>query len=159
MADAVNLAGFSIFHYGYPVDDMDVGKAQYAQAMGLKWTSEDRHVVAEVTTQDGPIEIDILCTFSVGDGPYVELIQDMSGSLSGLPALNHVGAWVEDFDAATAQLESQGMPMCVRGIDPLNGGNFAYHAGLSGTLIELADIRLKPDFDLWISGNLRQAGS
>ena len=109
----------------------------WVDILGLIPTSEFRN---ETENVDGEIA-------QIGAGPsavdlnLLEPIDPERSPRAHRPALNHIGLWVDDLEAAVGWLEEQGISFTVRGI---RGGAAGYDvtfidpkAGGEGVLIEL----------------------
>ena len=110
--------------------------------LGLKkvksFTSEKENVDEDVLKVGkgilGTIEVDIMAPLNPEKSPKVHI-----------PALNHIGLWVDDLELAVKQLEDQGI-RCVGGIRPGASGfdiTFVHPKSACGVLLELVQA---PDY-------------
>jgi len=91
--------------------------------------------------------------FSVGGSPYVELIEAQGEGLfdrAGGLGVHHVGAWVEDTDAARARHAEVGLATRARFVDPDEVERVAY-AGDGTITVESVNARLRPDYEAWLA--------
>ena len=149
---------FELYHVGYVVDDIEAAMADYGRALGLTWAVvTPRSLRVVVDGSETPQEAELLATYSVQGPPYVELIQELSGSLWGREAgrLDHLGFWVDDLAGAFAELSAQGLDTSVQAVDdhgcPIR---FSYQraSSESGPWIELVDSSVRPALMAWVTG-------
>src|SRR5579859_6992061 len=102
--------GLELYHIGLTVPDLGVAMEQYTAAFGFSWatTHESR---LEVIVDGERRRAEIAVTYSVQGPPYLELVQERSGSIWGADgfALSHVGFWAEDLAAGQRALDESGL--------------------------------------------------
>lgn len=137
------------FHIGLMVPDIERANVDLARATGLEMLD--------------PEEVSGICEFPGGRFPWrnriaysrkggmrqelIEVLEPAGWETvpGGLP-VNHVGHWVDDLDAASAQLESAGMPLVVKPVDEGPQG-WCYHLNPhTGVAIEICSEPLLGDF-------------
>jgi catechol 2,3-dioxygenase-like lactoylglutathione lyase family enzyme len=134
------------YHVGLVVADIATAAARFTAAAGYRWTTPVEATLS-VTTADGDVEVPFSFVYSV-DAPHLELIREVPGTIWTAPpggAAHHLGYWVDDLDAAAAQLEQAGYKLEARPAgDALS--MFAYFTDPAGVRIEIVDRALFPDW-------------
>ena len=128
----------SIWHIGFAVPDLEVGKKELGEVFGLSWrpARTRRLTLADADGRGHDVECHVV--FSVG-GPFaVEVWQAIPGTPLDIPesgGVHHIGYWVDDIAAEAKRLGALGYPsFATAGIMPL------LNRGPGGTLVELCDV-------------------
>jgi hypothetical protein len=150
--------GLELYHLGLTVPDLRAAMEQYSAAFGFGWASV-RESALDVMVDGEPRRPEIAVTYSVQGPPYLELIQERSGSVWGADglALTHVGFWAQDVLAGMRALESSGLAARVH--DAGGDGRplrYSYHPSGGGLWIELVHTSFQADLDSWIANTLAQ---
>lgn len=120
------------FHVGLVVEDLDAAIEELSRTLGLEFNEPH-----DSTYGDSHIRV----CYSLQGPPYVELIQGEPGSLwdtAGGPRADHLGYFVDDFEASKQRLIDSGMPVDIDGMQW--GRTFSYHrSSHSGLRVELVD--------------------
>lgn len=153
--------GLELYHIGLTVPDLGQAMEQYAAAFGFSWATihESR---PEVIVDGEPRRAEIAVTYSIQGPPYLELVQERSGSLWGADGLtlNHVGFWAEDLRAGQRALDASGLAARVRDVDrDGHPARFSYHPFAGGLWIELVHTSFKAQLEGWIADTLAGPGS
>jgi catechol 2,3-dioxygenase-like lactoylglutathione lyase family enzyme len=136
-----------LYHVGIVVPDVEAAQTTLTEQLAVTW-GPVLHLDA-VEYRDGAGEDVMLPTtmcYSV-DGPHLELIQEVPGSIwvrNEHSNLHHIGFWSDDLAADGSDLTGAGCPLqlCGRSKDaaPVS---FAYHRNDLGVRIELVDATLQ----------------
>ena len=140
----------SVYHFGLVVPDLAAAVEQYSGALGFRF-AKVREIPLPVLVDGKPRSVEMLDTYSVDGPPYVELIEERSGSTWAADAfgMNHMGFWAKDMDVAMARLEAHGMPGRVR--DTSTPPRVSYHQAGTGVWIELVDHSVRDSLDAWLA--------
>ena len=146
-----------LYHVGFLVPDLRAAMDSHGAAMGLTWAKVRTIESLQVWTPEKGVEhADIEFTYSCEGPQHVEMVSGSKGSLfdASLRAGHHVGLWVDDLAAETAELLALGWTIVAAGAPPADGyGNFAYVLPPGGGLtVELVSSAIKPGFELWWAG-------
>ena len=92
-------------------------------------------------------------TYSLGEPPYLELVENCEGSVwqTDRVVYHHTGYWTPDMHAASEFVESQGMRLEAAGLQR-DRRLFAYYLTPDDVRVELVDTVIKPAFDRWVHG-------
>ncbi|MBI1182278.1 MAG: VOC family protein [Alphaproteobacteria bacterium] len=144
--------GLRVFQNSYVVPDIDAALQRWTRKLGVGPFYIYRHLdLGPVTYRGKPSTLDASFALAQAGDIEVELIQQHDDAPSAYRdvyardrgGFHHVGAWVEDFDAAKAAYERLGYPAVTTGGAPDIGGRFAYmdtRADL-GVMVELVEQR------------------
>jgi len=145
--------GAELYHTGIVVPDLGVAAERYADLLGLQFASVRRSVMS--VRVDGVVrEAELLVTYTMTGPPYLELIEEVSGSVWGTTnlGLNHIGFYAHDLATARRRLEDAGLPARVH--DNGTGGDphrFTYHPMDGGMWVELVTTGFRAELDAWIT--------
>jgi catechol 2,3-dioxygenase-like lactoylglutathione lyase family enzyme len=128
----------SVYHFGLVVPDLEAAVEQYVAALDFRF-AKVREIPFPVLVDGEPRTVELLATYSKDGPPYLELIEERSGSTWAADAfgMNHMGFWAKDMTTAMARLEASGSPGRVR--DASNPPKISYHQSQHGIWIELVD--------------------
>jgi Glyoxalase/Bleomycin resistance protein/Dioxygenase superfamily len=151
----VPAKGLDFYHIGLVVPDLRAAMEQYAAAFGFTWARIHERA-PDVVADGARRSAEIAVTYSVQGPPYLELIEERSGSVWGAGgfALTHVGFWAQDLTAGQRALDACGLAARVR--DAAAGGRparFSYHPFAGGLWIELVHTSFKAELASWIASS------
>lgn len=140
-------------HAGVVVADLDASMERLGRDLGLQW-AEVLDWELELETPDGIVTAVSRFTYSRGDGPGIELLQEQPGSVWTCDghATHHLGFWSSDLVGDVGALQATGSEL-VATLAGAGPSGFAYlaHPG-GGPLVELVDDALRPRFERWWAG-------
>jgi catechol 2,3-dioxygenase-like lactoylglutathione lyase family enzyme len=146
----------AMFHSGMVVTNLEESAAQYCELFGLRW-APPRPSRLQVRVDGILQQVELVATYSVQGPPYLELIEEISGSVWASEALglNHVGFWASDLPSAAKALERSGLPARAFDEDADEAmKRFSYHRGTDGIWLELVCPSFEPKLAEWLaSGN------
>jgi methylmalonyl-CoA/ethylmalonyl-CoA epimerase len=145
-----NASDIAVYHFGLVVPDLDAAVEQYSTAFGFRFCKAQQ-LRLPVLVDGQPRSVELLASYSIGGPPYLELIEERSGSTWAADAfgMNHMGFWAKDMDAAMARLEKHGMPCRVCGT--ATPPRMSYHQAGTGVWIELVDHSVRETLDTWMA--------
>jgi hypothetical protein len=125
------------YHVSFAVPDIEAAMHQLTEVVGVRWSP-----VLEDTFAGWQCRL----TFTVGDGPAIELVTGPAGSpWAGGPRFHHLAVWTEDVGQGSRRLAEQGYPVSFDAC-PL-GRPYAYHeVPAVGALVELMDVSRQQHF-------------
>ena len=142
----------TFYHVALVVPDLAGAMETWAPMTAEGW-SKPQSASVSVDWAGSVRETRINWTYSLGEPPYLELVESCDGSVwqTDQAAYHHTGYWTSDMRAASAFVESQGMRFEAAG---LHGDRrlFSYYLEPGGVRIELVDTVIKPAFDRWVHG-------
>lgn len=154
------LSPANLYHTGIIVEDVEASAKALSQSMGYTWTKPAEGNDRPVVYADGSEDVlRLRYSYSI-EAPHLELVQAVPNTPWAATdrALHHLGYWVDDLPAASAELAASGLPLIVsaRDEDGTTPVRFAYHAAPDGTYIELVERTIfgKP-FQEWLDTSER----
>jgi hypothetical protein len=146
------------FHVGIVVPDVGAAQAELSAQLGVTWGPILHLDAADYRdAAGGDLVLPTTMCYSV-DGPHLELIEEVPGSLWACNEhsnLHHIGFWSDDLVVDSADLTGAGCPLqlCGRAGDraPVS---FAYHRNGLGVRVEIVDSTLRK-----VMGALFQPGA
>lgn len=125
------------YHICFAVPDIDAAMYQLTEAVGVRWSP---------VLEDSFAGWQCSLTFSISDGPSIELVSGPSGSpWEGGPRFHHLGVWADDVSRGSQRLAERGYPLSFDAC-PL-GRRYAYHElPAVGALVELMDVSRQEHF-------------
>ncbi len=136
-----------LYHVGIVVPDVSAAQTAFTEQLGVTWGPVLR--LDAVEYRDGAGQDVLLPTtmcYSV-DGPHLELIQEVAGSIwvrNEHSNLHHIGLWSDDLTADGSDLTGAGCPLQLCGRSGAEAPvSFAYHRNDLGVRIELVDAALR----------------
>ena len=140
------------FHVGIVVDDPAATMSDLTALFGYEWADELGGVVS-VSGPDGDGTITLQAWYSTSE-PRLEIVQSVPGTV-WTPAegsgVHHLGYWVDDVAAGSAELERRGYPVEVVGRRPDGAAYWAYHRSPSGPRVELVSRSLRPTMESYFA--------
>ncbi|MEU8548915.1 VOC family protein [Streptomyces roseoverticillatus] len=141
------------YHLGVVVSDMHRAMGELTDLLGVRWLPPVRS--GSQVTDDGPTGEGPMMTFSTQGPPYLELLEQVPGSIWSTPGLHHVGYWAAEARAESARMTDAGFPLEASAA-VLSGdtepGVF-YHRTTDGLLLELVEMaRGGPALAHYLSG-------
>ena len=127
------------FQIGLVVADLDAAMVRFA-SLGYTFCA--------VFEQSLPLGGDgvFVRTALTREFPHVKLVE-AHGELAERLDVVHLGVWVDDIEAASADLQAAGMPVVLAGAADGDGSMpWAYHVLGEGSLLELISRRTQPFF-------------
>jgi hypothetical protein len=152
--------GLDFYHIGLVVPDLHAAMDQYTATFGFSWARVHERA-PEVIVDGRRRRAEISVTYSVQGPPYLELVQERSGSVWGAGGLGltHAGFWAADLDAARRGLDASGLVARVHDAGP--GGRaarYSYHPFAGGLWIELVHTSFRQELADWIASTLAELG-
>jgi hypothetical protein len=147
---------------GYLVEDLEAAMRDLGRWLGVLWTPvQESPLVLE--TAAGRQHTVLRYAYSTQGPVHLELLQAQPEGYYAAPSgsqLHHVGRWVDDLAAASAELAKQGLPVEALGVgaDGRAPAMFAFHAGDHGVRVELVDRANRPGFEAWLAGGTLELG-
>jgi hypothetical protein len=145
------------FHVGTVVPNLEQAMRHMTTALGTRWAQPVRRT-GPIHTPAGPVDRDMVITYSRGGPTHVELIEYLDDTayhhLTGGPPMHHIGYWSKDFHQDIARLDALGFPSECSGIASDGGhSEFSYHRNPhSGLWIELVDDTHRHRIQAWTAG-------
>lgn len=138
-----------IHQNGYVVENLDAALAQWVDSMGVGPFFKLGRLELEYYVYRGePSPLEVAVAVGFAGSLQIELIQQLNHAPSHYRdfiarhgyGLQHLGVFVDDYDATIERMERANLPMAVRG-KVRNGPRFAYFetGPLPGTMLEIAD--------------------
>jgi catechol 2,3-dioxygenase-like lactoylglutathione lyase family enzyme len=145
-----------MYHTGLVVPDVRAAAEHYTSLLGLQFATF-RESTMTVLRDGVQQQADLLVTYTITGPPYLELIEERSGSVWATDALglNHVGFYAPDLREARARLDAEGFP--ARVVDVGGDGSpdrFTYHQVEGGLWVELVATTFKAQLADWIERSL-----
>ncbi len=135
------------FEIGLIVTDLEQARAELTATLGITFT-DIMDGFLPMRDAAGNEESPRLRMCYSRQFPYLEVIEEQPGTRLTKPAgtaLHHLGAWTDDLQAASAELEAKGFPLVTAGLyDGEWPAKWTYHMTSFGTLIELLDRSSQP---------------
>ncbi len=136
-----------LYHVGIVVPDIPAAQTELTGQLGVRWGPVLQLEAVEYRDGDGrDVVLPTTMCYSV-DGPHLELILEVPGSVwvrNEHSNLHHIGFWSDDLTVDGSGLADGGCPLqlCGRSGDraPVS---FAYHRNALGVRIELVDAALR----------------
>lgn len=154
----------NLYHTGIIVDDVAASAEALSKSLGYTWTKPAEGNDRPVRYADGSeATLRLRYAYSI-EAPHLELVEAVPNTpWAGTDrSLHHLGYWVDDLPAASAELAASGFPLvvCARDEDGSAPVRFAYHQAPDGTYIELVERTIfgKP-FQEWLDTSERFAPS
>jgi len=144
--------GLSVFQNSYVVPDIGAALRRWTQALGVGPFYLYEHLdLGPVTYRGRPATLDASFALAQAGDIEIELIEQHNDGPSayrdvfapGEGGFHHVGAWVDDFDAAFDHYKQLGYVAVTTGGAPDIGGRFAYMDARAdlGIMVELVEKR------------------
>ena len=143
-----------LFVTGMVVPDLEKAIEETTQTLGVAFTPVQESPL-RMRTGKGVEVFDLRFVYSLGRPPYLELIEGIPGGYydSNGGYIRHVGLWVDDLTAASAQLARSGMPLEASGMNgEVEPYAFVFHSLPWGLRVELVDRVQQPTFEAWLGG-------
>lgn len=135
----------NLFHTGIVVDDLAAATAQLGDLLGVTWFEGGGDV--RVITDDGARTVRASYALSREGPHHVELAQSVDGTLWSVTApgqAHHLGYWVDDVAAASAELTRLGSPrVATVAVADDAPPMCAYHQA-NGLYVELVGLAMRP---------------
>jgi len=146
-----------MYHVGIIVDDFDETLERLSRQMGVTWSPRIEVPVPVWTRTHGMIDF-VSCAAYSQQQPCIEIVRSLPGTMwTAVPGrpLHHLGYWVDDLAATSAELERQGCPKiaCAMADGVMFG--MAYHEMPDGMLVELVDRKSFPDWPAFLAGQVQ----
>ena len=147
----------NLYHIGVVVDDFQAAMDRYGRQMGVTWSPLINVTVRIWTRDHGEMELHSHAIYSQQE-PCIELVKTLPGTFwvptEGRP-LHHLGYWVDDLPAASADLEARGCPKIACALREGAMMGFAYHEMKDGPYIEMVDRAVFPDWPAFLAGRMQ----
>ena len=135
----------NLFHTGIVVDDLAAATEQLGDLLGVTWFEGGGDV--RVITDDGARTVRASYALSREGPHHVELAQSVDGTLWSATApgqAHHLGYWVDDVAAASAELSRLGSPrVATVAVADDAPPMCAYHQA-NGLYVELVGLAMRP---------------
>ncbi|MFF3226510.1 VOC family protein [Nocardia suismassiliense] len=139
------------YHVGIVVADLRQAMSELSK-IGFEWHAPVRNN-SEVQTDDAPRTITPWMAYSKQGPPYLELLEQMPGTIWAETGLHHLGVWADDVVAESERLTAAGIPLLNAQHDNNTGAPTRYHQTFDGVRFELMDIgRTGPGLATYLSG-------
>ncbi|WP_433579311.1 VOC family protein [Nocardia brasiliensis] len=139
------------YHVGIVVADLRQAMAELSE-IGFEWHAPIRND-SDVLIDDAPVNIRPWLAYSKQGPPYVELLEQMPGTIWAETGLHHFGVWADDVAAESDRLTDAGIPLLSSQYDNQTGAPARYHRTADGVRFELMDIgRVGPGLTTYLSG-------
>ncbi|MEU7145305.1 VOC family protein [Nocardia sp. NPDC046473] len=139
------------YHIGIVVADLDKAMAELGK-IGLEWHAPTRND-SDVFSNGETTHVQPWMTYSKQGPPYLELLEQMPGTIWSEPGLHHLGIWADDVPAESKRLTAEGLPLLISSHDNTTDSPSCYHQTSDGVRLELMDIgRVGPGLALYLSG-------
>jgi Glyoxalase/Bleomycin resistance protein/Dioxygenase superfamily len=143
-----------LFVTGMVVPELEKAIDQTTQTLGVAFTPIQESPL-QMRTAKGVEVFDLRFVYSLGRPPHLELIEGIPGGYydPGAGYIRHVGLWVDDLAAASAELSRSGMLLEASGMNgDVEPYAFVFHAWPWGLRVELVDRVQQPSFEAWLAG-------
>ena len=144
------LSATDCYHIGLVVPDIAAAAERLRAGAGYEWTRPIEYTV-DVITANGEGQLPLRFMYSI-PAPHVELITAVPGTpwaSTGIAAAHHLGYFVDDIAAASAQLEGAGFQLEAKPAGDL-ASSFAYFIDSAGVRIEIVNRALFPDWPAFL---------
>ena len=129
----------NLFHTGIVVDDLRAAMDELGDQLGVEWYEGGADVV--LSTPAGHRRVTSAYALSKEGPHHVELAQSVAGTIWTAAApghAHHLGYWVDDVRAASAELERLGSPLVAAVAMAEDAPPMcAYHRTRSGLFVEI----------------------
>jgi Glyoxalase/Bleomycin resistance protein/Dioxygenase superfamily len=143
-----------LFVTGMVVLELEKAVEETTQTLGIAFTPVQESPL-QMRTGKGVEVFDLRFVYSLGQPPHLELIEGIPGGYYDPKGgyIRHVGLWVDDLAAASAQLARSGMPLEAAGMNgEVEPYAFVFHSLPWGLRVELVDRIQQPSFEAWLGG-------
>ena len=144
-----------IFKTALIVEDLSSAMRDLGRGLGLEWTPV-QHTDLTLRLVTGDEQVSLSFVFSLGDPPYLELLQAQPTGYYAAPEggyIHHLGLWVDDLTTASQGLAKRGMPLEAAGVkDGLAPAIYAFHTNPHGLRLELVEASRRAGFEDWLAG-------
>jgi catechol 2,3-dioxygenase-like lactoylglutathione lyase family enzyme len=136
-----------LYHVGIVVPDLAAARTTFTAQLGVTWGPVLHLDTVEYRDAAGADVVLPTTMCYSADGPHLELIQEVPGSIwvcNEHSNLHHIGFWSDDLVADGADLTGAGCPLQLCGRSGSDAPvSFAYHRNDLGVRIELVDAALR----------------
>jgi hypothetical protein len=131
-----------IYHVGIVVAEMEPAMAELTAVTGVSWGRVQRAVPVPFDTPAGPQTWNVTFVYST-EPPYLELIQQVEGTVWENTGFHHLAIWSEDVNAESIALQAQGCNWQAAMSDGAGGriGGCYHLLDAASCRIELSDAR------------------
>lgn len=143
-----------MFVTGLVVPDIERAIEETQKSLDVRFTPVQESPLT-MRTPNGVEQFDLRFVYSLGQPPYLELIEGIPGGYydAGGGYIRHVGLWVDDLAAASEELGRRGMPLEAAGMQGAREPYaFVFHAHPFGLRVELVDRVQQETFEAWLGG-------
>lgn len=145
MTEPGPLQQANLFHTGIVVDDLAAAKAELGAQLGLTWFEGGAEVV--LRTDDGIRTVQSAYALSKEGPHHIELAQSVPGTVWSTVSpgqAHHLGYWVDDVAAASAELVRTGAPhVATVAMSEAAPPMCAYHRTANGLFVEVVSRALR----------------
>jgi catechol 2,3-dioxygenase-like lactoylglutathione lyase family enzyme len=145
------LSANDCYHIGLVVPSIEAAAQRLSASAGYEWTQPIEYTV-DVITSTGERQLPLRFMYSLQAPPHIELITEVPGTpwtASGTAAAHHLGYFVDDIAAVSAQLERAGFQLEAKPAGDL-ASSFAYFVDAAGVRIEIVSRALFPDWPAFL---------
>ncbi|MEV6557456.1 VOC family protein [Nocardia sp. NPDC051756] len=140
------------YHLGIVVADLEQAMAELGK-IGLDWHAPIRNN-SDVFADGKTVNVTPWMSYSKQGPPYLELLEQVPGTIWAETGLHHLGVWSDDVTAESRRLTADGIPQLIASHDNNAGAAINYHQTSDGVRLELMDIgRVGPGLALYLSGS------
>jgi hypothetical protein len=140
------------FHIGIVVDDPASAMSDLTALFGYEWCDQLGGPVA-VSLPSGDTTIQLQAWYSKSE-PRLEIVQSIPGTVwtpAAGSGVHHLGYWVDDVAAGSAELERRGYAVEAVGRRPDGVPYWAYHRSPAGPRVELVSRKLRPTLESYFA--------
>ncbi|MFE4499162.1 VOC family protein [Rhodococcus sp. NPDC056743] len=140
------------YHVAIVTDDPEAKMLELSELFGYTWGDMmGGPTTVTVPSGDSTVDttVDLKAWYSLSE-PRIEIVQSVPGSVwtpTEGSGIHHLGYWVDDVSAASAELTRRGYAVEAVGNWPDGTAYWAYHCSSSGPRIEIVSRNLKPVLD------------
>jgi Glyoxalase/Bleomycin resistance protein/Dioxygenase superfamily len=146
-----------IYHTGISVPDVRAAKQKFSRDFNLKWCEVRTFDPLPVwTPKDGMRDYRVVATYSMPGPHHLELVQGPANTFydpSWTVESRHIGVWVDDLPQEVERLLRADWTIVAANAAPKDGyGIICYlRPPVSGLILELVSMNLKPAIDEWMA--------
>ncbi len=150
------MSGGELFKTGLLVADLERAMRDLSRWLGVAWRPVQQAPLT-LETPGGREEVALRFSYTTSGPPFLELLEAQPRGYYALAQgeqIHHVGRWVGDLAAASAELARQGLAREAAGVGPDGAvpALFAFHRGAHGVRVELVDSAMRAGFEAWLGG-------
>ncbi|WP_378738412.1 VOC family protein [Nocardia brasiliensis] len=139
------------YHVGIVVADLARAMAEFGK-LGVEWHAPVKQN-SDVFVDGATVTITPWMVYSKQGPPYLELLEQVPGTIWAETGLHHLGLWADNVPQESQRLSDEGLPLLVSAHENTADAPFCYHLTADGVRLELIDIgRAGPGNAVYLSG-------